>query len=343
MSRLTDLLHRLEQSDPALARDLTREYESLASRRAFGLNFERHVPESVELPNRKVRRGDKVRFRARRGESGDDLDERLWLVTRVGGSGNDRTAHLIAYRAGDDPAEATRSVDDLIVVADEVEDEAEQRANRWLNDLRRSIGGLNEDRRAVYSDLQQRAREPQRVEIVTPISRIENTRDSENQLLPTRPHHLLSDEEGNFPVGSMNDWELQVIDTELAARKTLAWYRNPSRSTADALQIPYEMDDRLKPMQPDFIFFTRKQDGTYAASIVDPHGDHLADALPKLKGLARFAGKYGAEFQRIEAISQIDRKELRMLDMRDSSIREAVRNADSAKELYRSDHAVKYR
>src|SRR5688500_16320458 len=60
VSRLNDLLRRLEATDPALAKDLRQEYDALADRRAFGLNFERHTPEVVELPGRTVRKGDKV-------------------------------------------------------------------------------------------------------------------------------------------------------------------------------------------------------------------------------------------------------------------------------------------
>ncbi len=76
MSRLTDLLRRVEQQNPDLARDLATEVKKLAARRSFGLNFERHVPETITLPGRKVRRGDKVRFRAPRGESDKGLDPR---------------------------------------------------------------------------------------------------------------------------------------------------------------------------------------------------------------------------------------------------------------------------
>ena len=48
MSKLTDLLRQVERTDPQLAADLEREYMALSSRRAFGLNFERHHPESTE-------------------------------------------------------------------------------------------------------------------------------------------------------------------------------------------------------------------------------------------------------------------------------------------------------
>ena len=62
MSRLSSLLRQVETQDPQLAADLKREVEAMSARRAFGLNFERHIPETVELPHRPVRKGDKVRF-----------------------------------------------------------------------------------------------------------------------------------------------------------------------------------------------------------------------------------------------------------------------------------------
>ena len=61
MSRLTDLIARAKAKDPQMGADLEREFKALSSRRSFGLNFERHRPETVELPNRQVRKGDKVR------------------------------------------------------------------------------------------------------------------------------------------------------------------------------------------------------------------------------------------------------------------------------------------
>lgn len=49
MSRLTDLIRQAKQKDPDLGNELEREFKALAGGRAFGLNFERHRPESVEL------------------------------------------------------------------------------------------------------------------------------------------------------------------------------------------------------------------------------------------------------------------------------------------------------
>ena len=70
MSRLSNLLRQVETENPQLAADLKREVEALSQRRAFGLNFERHIPETVELPGRPVRRGGQGPFPARtRGEA----------------------------------------------------------------------------------------------------------------------------------------------------------------------------------------------------------------------------------------------------------------------------------
>ena len=74
MSRLSNLLRQVETQDLQLAADLKQEMEALSGRRAFGLNFERHIPETVELPHRPVRRGDKVRFLPARGEQSSGVD-----------------------------------------------------------------------------------------------------------------------------------------------------------------------------------------------------------------------------------------------------------------------------
>ncbi|WP_374354200.1 site-specific DNA-methyltransferase [Limnohabitans sp.] len=82
MSRLTDLLAKAKAKDPQLGADLEREFKLLSSRLPFGLNFERHSPEAVELPLRPVRKGDKVRVLPERG-SVKKGDQRLWQVKAI--------------------------------------------------------------------------------------------------------------------------------------------------------------------------------------------------------------------------------------------------------------------
>lgn len=96
-----------------LGEELEREFKVLASRRAFGLNFERHKPESVELPGRPVRRGNKVRVLPPRG-SAQRGDQRLWRVTRVSGEGEAQITLIDA----ETPEMAKVAVTDLVVVAE---------------------------------------------------------------------------------------------------------------------------------------------------------------------------------------------------------------------------------
>jgi adenine-specific DNA-methyltransferase len=116
LSRLNDLIRQASEKDPALAADLQREVAALADRRSFGLNFERHVPEAVELPGRRVRRGDKVRILPARGNAPKKSDEKLWRVTTIKRDGDYVAAELIAL--ADETDTATSAVEDLVVVAE---------------------------------------------------------------------------------------------------------------------------------------------------------------------------------------------------------------------------------
>ena len=119
MSRLSNLVRQVETLDAQLGVDLKREVEALSGRRAFGLNFERHIPETVDLPGRPVRRGDKIRFLPERGKEPNSVDRRLWRVRRVRRTEHGRVADL--FRRQDAETErltASRAVEDLVVVAE---------------------------------------------------------------------------------------------------------------------------------------------------------------------------------------------------------------------------------
>lgn len=116
MSRLTDLIAQAKNKDADLGRELEREFKALASRRSFGLNFERHTPETVELPGRPIRKGDKVRVLPPRGST-DKGDKRLWKVVRTLKEGGARVAQLDLIGA-EKPEGQTVPVEDLIVVAE---------------------------------------------------------------------------------------------------------------------------------------------------------------------------------------------------------------------------------
>ena len=82
VSRLTELLRQARKADTQLGADLEAEIAQLLKRRSFGLVFERHQPEAVELPGRTVRHGDKVRVLPLRGEA-NQVDQGLWRVERI--------------------------------------------------------------------------------------------------------------------------------------------------------------------------------------------------------------------------------------------------------------------
>jgi adenine-specific DNA-methyltransferase len=113
MSRLTELISQVAKADPALADDLRREVEVLGSRRPFGLNFEKHVPESIQLPNRRIRRGDKVVFR-----DADTSDRRPWLVVGFEGEGASRKVQLARRVQNDEENRRIAGMEDLVVVAE---------------------------------------------------------------------------------------------------------------------------------------------------------------------------------------------------------------------------------
>lgn len=116
MSRLTELIAQAKSKDPQMGADLEREFKALSSRRAFGLNFERHRPEVVELPNRPVRKGDKVRVLPERGSSAKG-DQQLWQVLKVYKAEKPQTAQIRLFGHPDAETQKIR-IEDLIVVAE---------------------------------------------------------------------------------------------------------------------------------------------------------------------------------------------------------------------------------
>jgi adenine-specific DNA-methyltransferase len=75
---LTALVDRVAELDPALASEIRAQVKLVTEGREFGLVFNQHVPETVELPGRQVRVDDTVRRRS------DPSSEVKWLVTNLG-------------------------------------------------------------------------------------------------------------------------------------------------------------------------------------------------------------------------------------------------------------------
>lgn len=218
---------------------------------------------------------------------------------------------------------------------------ADELASSWFNRFRVAIKGLTDEQRTIYNDLRSQSPTPQQVDLTRPRIHTTPTHDKDGKPLPTWRTHLLCDAAGEYPA-ELNSWERDVLNAELAQKGTVAWYRNPSRSAQDSLSIAYR-DEReaWKLIRPDFLFFSEVAGGAIRTSIVDPHGTHLADAIPKLRGLAEFAAAYGEYFLRIESLAQVNGT-LRLLDLTDPTVRTAVTTATSAEALFESNYARQY-
>lgn len=227
-----------------------------------------------------------------------------------------------------------------------VSDRAQELTQEWLEEYAAEIAELPDERQDAYDLLRASARGPAPTDLMPPRKRREEgavKKDGAVVPLPTRRLHLLADKNGDYPLApDLRKGERRVVDVELSeGRGTVAWYRNPGSASRDSLAIPYQLaDGEWALMRPDFIFFTKEKD-EILPSIVDPHGDFLGDALPKLRGLADFAEEYGEQFKRIEALNYSGDM-LRALDMRDNAVRAAVRAALSTSSLYAGEHARDY-
>jgi len=226
----------------------------------------------------------------------------------------------------------------------------EAAANEWVIEqlarFRVQIKHTTGATKDAFLRVQGQTAAPEPVTIELPTALRAPTRESNAEgaaPLPTFTGHLFADEHGGFPA-KLNTWETAVVQSELAGPEFVAWYRNPSRATVAAHRIGYKTSDGgWSSLQVDFLVVSTSPDGTVGVSLIDPHGSHLADAVPKLKGLASFALDHGDKFIRIEAIAEVG-GELRVLDFQRSDVRNAIEafNGAQATPLYDGPEAADY-
>ena len=224
-----------------------------------------------------------------------------------------------------------------------LEQAAEALANEWLTEYQAKIALLTDKRREAYREISELSAAPFDVRLAKPSSRLQPTKALEGGKeteLPLFTEHLLCDAEGQFP-DELNRWEIYVQSVEMSRDRRIGWYRNPSRTSQDSLGIVYDYAGQTAIMRPDFLFFSENASGEIVVDIVDPHGDHLADSLPKLRGLADYIEKHGANYGRIEAVAEVDGS-YRALDLKVQEVRDLVRGVQSAKEAYLNSLSTAY-
>ena len=231
-------------------------------------------------------------------------------------------------------------------IAQAVEDEADALAKTWLTQSRVSRKDLSDERQVEYDVLEAMSTTPDPIALTVPTVGQTDTKirdaDGSEEVLPRYEMHLMSDKDGTMPMHFTSSWEPKVLETESSRLGFRGWYRNPDRATKDSVAIAYkdELGD-WRSLRPDFVFFGTSHDNKVVADLVDPHGHHMSDALPKLRGLADFAERFVHDFRRIESVAETSGK-LRVLDITKSTVREAIRDAQSARALYESDLASDY-
>ncbi|RYD70768.1 MAG: type III restriction endonuclease subunit R, partial [Verrucomicrobiaceae bacterium] len=227
-------------------------------------------------------------------------------------------------------------------VQDYFDREADKLAKAWLSTHRAEIKALGDDRKESYRQIVEMSSDPQDVELVKPEAKFEPTKALENGHetdLPTWKSHLLCDKDRKYPA-ELNGWERKVLETESKRDGFKFWYRNPQQPGQSSLGIAYIEADQHKVVRPDFVFFV-EHEGQFAADLVDPHGSQYADALPKLQGLASYAENHPTAYRRVESVAEANGV-LRVLDLRRSEVRDAIRKATEAGALFRSTFASDY-
>lgn len=269
--------------------------------------------------------------------------------------GPDVAKAYVGHLVGDDDSDealrdayiTTSAIAGVPGIRDQIDQAAEGIAAELFQAHRDAIDQLPDDRQQDYRDINALAATPQVERLGRPRTRIEDYVETAEDGTTARAElakgHLMADRNGDAPLTKLNEWEVAVVKAEMARPGALAWYRNPPRQAADSLGIAYrdEATGNWRSMHPDFIFF-HTVDGEVRASIIDPHGHHLDDALAKLKVLAAFAEEHGGAFHRIAALSKIGTV-MKNLDVQDPDVRAAIAMcSSSAQDLYASPHATDY-
>ncbi len=149
------------------------------------------------------------------------------------------------------------------------------------------------------------------------------------------PRHIVQEADGLCPL-RLNPLEDLVVRRELDRDRTVAFYRNPSNCSQQVFSFPYRMPDGIHSCNPDFIFFVRDRKGEIRPTIVDPHGAHLGDTIPKLKGYVEYLQEFPDVFAQVLFVGDLGNGQLRSLNLLRADVQAAITgfSGDSAQELF---------
>jgi type III restriction enzyme len=345
----------LADAGEQFAKTLNAHLDGLAAENAIAVTENITQIETSNIRRTSVTTGGKIVSNGVRTEATAlrdiDRDTRRLVAAIKEGVAKDYVRYRVEKAGPNADVLAIRTEVAALLMIDGVANAVEATATKWTQEqftkfavaIKNTTGAMRDS----YLKVKEQISKPEETGIELTINLKAATKDSNKEDaedLPTFAGHLYSDGKGKFPA-KLNDWERLVIETELTRQSLVAWYRNPSRAAPSALRIAYADDaGKWGSLQADFIVISRRDDGNLAASIVDPHGDHLADAKAKLRGLADYAEKFSDRYIRIESIAKVTDGRLRSLDLLDARVRDAIRKFEGGKvtALYESAHAADY-
>ena len=259
-----------------------------------------------------------------------------WLWKRIVADGEDPAyARLIVAAAAQQPD--TNTV---------VEGAARRMLEAWkqehLSALARIGGSAQEDFLSVFTE----SSRSEEITIVAPVP------TSASDVAIRWEKHLLAADVGQptiaaglYPLDPKNTWEQRVLESEVDRPDTVGWYRNPTGGRY-AIGIAYGEPGSQRVLYPDFVFFTRRDDGTIATSIVDPHRPNEGDTIPKWTALGQFAKDHPDRLSRAWAVINGTADELLFLDLATeagrAALSEAAGGGESAIRAAFSSHGGRY-
>ncbi len=342
----------LEDSDALLTRTLNARLDGLAAKHAAAVTENVANIKTVKVDTLRVTTtGKDVWSGSRQLETHAkdiDLDIRKTINGVKEGVGLAYYAHRVRQLDSDaNKPDVRLEVAALLRIRDvvtEIEATANEFVREQLTRFAVEIKNTTGATRDAYRKVQEQTSAPEALTVELRDNERAATKSGEGEPLPTFEGHIYSDNTGQFPVDPTK-LEKEALTTEIARPSFVAWYRNPQRATANSVRIPYRDDARKwASLQIDFLIISRGNGDTLTASIVDPHSAHLADAKIKLRALADFAELHGHRFARIQALSRVPDGTIRLLDLLDVSVREAVRAFEGGEvsALYQGERARVY-
>ena len=172
---------------------------------------------------------------------------------------------------------------------------SERRFDELYDKHKGEIGALKEQQRQRFERLRLAASQPKDIQWELPD--VIDFRRPANA--PEYSKHLYLEHDGKFRA-DLGTWERELLLEELEDESVVGWIRNVDRKPW-ALEIPYEVAAKPKPMFPDLLVVRKNAKG-FLFDILEPHNPSLTDNADKAVGLARFADKHWPLFGRIQLI-----------------------------------------